>query len=252
MWQILTRTMFLFVDIKLHKTPEIHIQNIFPCVKANEYCQAIWSGISRQMSTTAWVNSATFVGGLSMSFNPRGISDHRFSIGFKFGDIAGQSMCCSFSSSRKSMTCRVRSAGPLTSRNTTFAWKSLLANASILVSRTRMYWHWSMFPSSTWSSDFPRLWMAPHIVTPPPPACTLGSTRSSSRASWDWRYSKDMDSSLNTTCCQWPSHQFKCPRTHTNRACRCMFSSRGFLTGRLAKQPAFTSRVVTGTVLERI
>ena len=150
--------------------------------------------------------------GLSILFNPREISDQRLSIGFKFGEIASQSMCCTFSSSRKSMTRRAQYGEALSSSNTQFAWKSLLANGSILVSRTRMYWYWSMLPSSMWSLDFPLLWKAPHIVTPPPPACTLGSTHSSSRASWaclrtrtrpSWRYSKNQDSSLNTTCCQW-------------------------------------------------
>ena len=52
-------------------------------------------------------------GGLSMFFNPREMSDQRFSIGFKSGNIAGQSMCCTFSSSRKSMTHHARYAGPL-------------------------------------------------------------------------------------------------------------------------------------------
>ena len=44
-WRILTKTMFLFVDIKLQKTTEIHIQNICPYVKTNESCQAIWKQI---------------------------------------------------------------------------------------------------------------------------------------------------------------------------------------------------------------
>ena len=109
--------------------------------------------------------------GLSMLFNPRDISDQRFSIGFKSGYIADQSMCWAFSSPTKS----------------------------------KFTWYWSMFPSSTWNSDFPLLWKASHIVTPPPSACTLGSTHSSSRASWaclrtrtrpSWRSSKNLDISL--------------------------------------------------------
>jgi len=84
-----------------------------------------WSGISHQMSTTAWVNSATFVEG-----GPGEISDQMFTIGFKSGDKAGQSMWCTFASSRKSMTRRDRSVGPLSSWNTKFAWKYLLANGS--------------------------------------------------------------------------------------------------------------------------
>jgi len=36
-----TKTLLLFVDIKLHKTAKIHIQNIYPCVKADESCQPI-------------------------------------------------------------------------------------------------------------------------------------------------------------------------------------------------------------------
>ena len=96
-----------------------------------------------------------------------------------------------------------------------------------------MYWYWSMFPSSTWSSDFPRLWKAPHIVTPP--VCTqavhtlskASSACLSIRTRPSWRYSKNLDSSLNTTSCQWSSHQFKCPRAHTNRVCRCLFLAVG-------------------------
>jgi len=183
--------------------------------------ESFWSGISRQISKPTWVSSATFVGGLSILFNPREVSDHRFSIGFKYGDIAVQSMCCTISSSRKSMTCRARCAEALSSWNTNLSRKSLLANRSILVPGTRMHWYWSMFPSSTWSWDFPLLWQAAHIVIPPPPVCTLGSTRSSSIASWacqrtrsrsSWRYSNNLNSSLKTKCCQWPSHQSKCPR----------------------------------------
>ena len=109
-----------------------------------------WSGISRQMSTTAWVSSATFVGWLSMFFNPREISDQRFSIEFKSDDKEGQSMCCTFSSSRKSMTRHAQCAEALSSWNTKFVLKYLLENGNFLVSRTCIYWYWSMFPSTSY------------------------------------------------------------------------------------------------------
>ena len=52
----------------------------------------------------------------------------------KSGNIADQYMCCTYSSSRKSMTRHARFIGSLSSWNTKFAWKSLLANGTILVS----------------------------------------------------------------------------------------------------------------------
>ena len=113
---------------------------------------------------------------LSMLFNPREISDQRFSIGFKSGDVAEQFMCCTFSCSRKSMTYRARYAGVLSSWNTKFTWKSLIYFPGDVCTGT-----------DPWINpvDFPLLWKAPHIVTPPrPPTCTLDNTHSSSRVLW--------------------------------------------------------------------
>jgi hypothetical protein len=78
-------------------------------------------------------------------------------------------MCCTFSSSRKSMTRSVY-------------WTIVILEHKIclevspselkhLVSRTRMYWYWSMFSSNTWSSDsfyygrHPISWLR-HWLTP--------------------------------------------------------------------------------------
>jgi len=93
--------------------------NVVYGTQASRHAQneGIGSGISRQMPITAWVRRAKFVGRLSMLFNPHQISDQRFSIDFKYGGIAGQYICCSFSSSRKSMMRHTRCAGTLSSWN---------------------------------------------------------------------------------------------------------------------------------------